>query len=59
MERLYKRWDEPKCLFGDLAVISFFILKRRAKALAITHYPQWRNEAVVSVTMHTVSFFLT
>jgi len=27
MERLYKRWDEPKCLFGDLAVISFFIVQ--------------------------------
>jgi len=27
MERLYKRWDEPKCLFGDLAVLGFFIVQ--------------------------------
>lgn len=27
MERLYKRWDEPRCLFGDLAVIGFVIVQ--------------------------------
>jgi hypothetical protein len=27
MERLCRRWDQPKCLFGDLAVISFFIVQ--------------------------------
>ena len=27
MERLYRRWDEPRCLFGDLAVLGFFIVQ--------------------------------
>jgi len=27
MARLYRRWDEPRCLFGDLAVVSFFIVQ--------------------------------
>ena len=27
MERLYRRWEEPKSLFGDLAVIGFVIVQ--------------------------------
>ncbi len=27
MERLYKRWDEPRCLFGDLVVVAFVIVQ--------------------------------
>src|SRR5262245_31340101 len=27
MERVHKRWDEPKRLFGDLAVLGFFVVQ--------------------------------
>jgi len=27
MARLYKRWDEPRSLFGDLAVLGFVLMQ--------------------------------
>jgi len=27
MASLYKRWDEPRCVFGDVAVVSFVIVQ--------------------------------
>ena len=27
MRRLYRRWDSPKCLFGDLTVLGFLIVQ--------------------------------
>jgi len=27
MERLYKRWDEPRSLFGDLVVVGFVVMQ--------------------------------
>jgi hypothetical protein len=27
MERLYKRWDVPRAMFGDLAVVGFLLVQ--------------------------------
>jgi hypothetical protein len=27
MERLYRRWDEPRSLFGDLVVVGFVVMQ--------------------------------
>ena len=27
MERLYRRWDEPRSTFGDLAVLGFLLMQ--------------------------------
>jgi hypothetical protein len=27
MARLYRRWDEPRCVFGDLAVVGFVLVQ--------------------------------
>jgi uncharacterized protein DUF5658 len=27
MQTLYKRWDTPRCLFGDLAVVGFLLVQ--------------------------------
>jgi hypothetical protein len=27
MARLYRRWDEPRCIFGDVAVVGFLLMQ--------------------------------
>ena len=27
MEHLYRRWEEPRCWFGDLAVLAFLVVQ--------------------------------
>ena len=41
MARLYKCWDEPKCLFGDLAVLAFVIVQSLDGAFTYLGVSTW------------------
>lgn len=58
MEDLYKRWETPRCVFGDLAVLAFLVVQGLDGVFTYVGLRCWglgiEANPVVSSTVHAV-----